>query len=163
LLDDICAEIDKLVKAAADLEGMEAQIGWFEEAAYNDGTPVAAIANIHEHGAPAAGIPPRRPIALSHEEHGEEWEKSLTRGVKAVTDGRITAKSMFTQLAQKVAGDQRETLSRITDPPLKDSTIKARMRRRGISGVSGDIAQPLNDTGHMIATLTGVAVPRSEE
>lgn len=150
-----------------------AQVGWFESAQYDDGTPVAYVATIQENGAPAQGIPPRPTIKPTIEKRKAAWVKLMGQGVKSVVAGNASAEDVLEGVGLQAAGDIRRTLSEVESPKLSPTTILLRKwRREGrvITGktvgeaaaavaadpslIAGVNADPLNDTGLLIATLT---------
>jgi len=161
-------------------EGRVAQVGWFESAQYPDGTPVAYVATIQENGAPAQGIPPRPTIKPTIEKRKGAWVKLMGEGVKAVVAGQAKAADVLEGVGLQAAGDIRRALADLDSPQLSPTTILLRKwRREGrvITGktvgeaaaavaadpslIAGVNADPLNDTGLLIATLTN-AVGKTE-
>lgn len=167
----------RLIEEAADgFENLEGQSGWFPDAAYDDGTPVAYVMNIQEYGAPAVGIPPRPYFSTAIHAHEREWSKQLAAGVLAVARGKRTAEQVLTGVSQLAAGHVRAQIAATSSPPLSPTTLMLRKwRREGreITGstvgaaaaavaagedYSGVPSDPLRDTGYAISTLTGITV-----
>ena len=173
-------EVGKRLSAAiANLEKKVAKVGWFEGARYEDtpgkkGLPVAQVAITQEMGSPSQRIPARpfmRPTIVNKK---NEWAKIAENGSRAILNGKTTIGAVLEGLGQKAAGDIRKTISLVTTPPLAESTIKARLARRGVkngpalarkklSGAKltkkesksfGLLDKPLIDTKHMFTTLT---------
>lgn len=158
-----------------ELSGLETKVGWFATAKYENGTPVALAAAANEIG--HGPTPPRpffRPTSVKEK---SSWSDLMKRGAKAIVNGKTTARTVFEALGSKVEGDVVKTISQITQPPLSPITIGlrkykqlhpneritgatvgkvARLLREGKLDVSGVSTKPLNETGHMIATLTSV-------
>lgn len=169
--------IERLRKVIKSFNGVKARAGWFSSAKYNgNGVPVARVAMWQEYG--TSKIPPRpfmRPTILSK---SGEWLDTAGRGVNAVFMGKGSAATVMTALAQRVAADLRVAISEVREPPISPVTHLLREWRRSgaeinqtkvweaINAVkkgeraSGVSDQPLNDTGYMITTLTGIAVKK---
>ena len=169
------------------LENAEAKVGWFESAVYENGRPVAAVAAGNEVGIPSRSIPPRpffRPTADAKE---AEWGKTAETMAGRVIEGKATAEEAMEVLGLKAGGDVLETIVSITSPALSPITILARAYRKNGKDVTGktigeiagliknqryDITasqmagvstKPLNDTGHMIATLSSVTINNGQK
>lgn len=146
---------DRFKVAMAELaKDKVAKVGWFESAVYENGTPVALVAAVHEFGAPSKNIPPRpffRPT-IAREEGA--WRDLARRGAKAILNGTTTAQNALEALGGKAAGDVAKTIASITSPPLKPATINAKRRRRADKKTVGGLSKPLVDTGLMISSLT---------
>lgn len=158
------------------LEGTQTKVGWFESSKYEDGTPVAYVAAIQELGYGA--IPPRpymRPTAVK--ERGK-WGDVVAQGAKKVLAGKESVENVMETIGNVAEGDVLQAIVDITTPPLSAITIQLRaMKKRNpnlkITGkIVGEAAaitkktgyvtpadvsiKPLNDTGHMMATLTHI-------
>lgn len=134
------------------LETHEAAAGWFNSAVYPDGTPVAYVAVIQEFGAPEQGIPSRSYQRVTIAERQAGWSVLFAKGIRAALAGRIDPEAVLNGLGLQVAGDMRKTLSQITTPELKESTLRARARRRGVD-IDSVNRDPLRDTNVMVDTL----------
>src|SRR5208282_5520025 len=74
---------DALQKLAGKLStGKSVRIGFFENAVYPDGTPVAMVAAIQEWGAPRAGIPPRPYFRNMISAKKGEWPEAIAKLLK---------------------------------------------------------------------------------
>lgn len=153
------------------LDGFQTKVGWFDSAKYEDGTPVAYVAQIQEVG--WGPIPPRpfmRPAQLDNE---AKWRDTAAYGANKVLDGSYTGKDAMDLLGEVAQGDIVKAISEVTSPPLSMITLLARKARqmgqkvtgktigqfakqvdKGPPDVSGVSTKPLVDTGHMIATVT---------
>lgn len=132
------------------LDGLHGKVGWLESAVYPDGTPVASVAAKQEFGDQNAHIPPRpfvRPAIMNHK---NDWMKIAEQGAQAVLEGMATAHDVMTAVTLAAEDSVLKNIIAVVSPPLAERTLEAR-RSRGNSSV-----KPLNDTGHMIATLTSV-------
>ena len=141
---------DKLRAAVKAIASKKLHVGWFDTSQYQDGTPVAYVAAIHEFGNPAGGVPARPFMRPTVEAKTPEWKSTLAGGAHQVLTGRLTAEQMLGQVGQMAAGNIAETISSIDTPALKTGTIKARESRRKSPGVS---TKPLVDTGLLIQSV----------
>lgn len=165
----------KLESIHDEFEGKEAKIGWFESAKYPDGMPVANIALIQEKGAPAAGVPARPFLKPAIDANQEAWVDAIKSGVPQVVAGNMTAEDVLEIVGQDAVGAIVEQIERGTVAPLTPTTLllrKWRREGRKITGatvgeaaaavkanpslINGVNADPLRDTGHMVATITSV-------
>lgn len=142
------------------IDRKEVQIGVFEHSYYeaDDGgpaEPVAAVAATQELGNPQRSIPARPFMRPTFEDRRAENQRTIARGIRAALAGKIGVEAMLSQVGQTNAGAVSQTISRITEPPLAESTIAARRRRRRSPGVSH---KPLVDTGLLIQSITSQVV-----
>lgn len=140
----------KVETALRELDGYVGKTGWFETAKYEDGTPVAYVASIHEFGSPEQGIPPRptmRPTAAQNE---QEWAALMGQGARAVLRGERAPSDVLELIALRAASDVGDAIRTLTSPPLKPATIE----RKGFP-------KPLVDTGLMLQSVTGVVEPKA--
>ena len=165
-----------LKKRMKSLEEYSAQAGWFESARYDDGVPVAQVAIYNEYG--TSRIPPRPFMRPTAESQKGEWARETGKVVSQVLRGKMSAEQGMTLVAQKAAGDIRQTITQVFEPELSPVTVLLRQWRKegkDITGKTvGDAARavaegqrgegvttkPLVDTGHMLATCTGIAVKK---
>ena len=144
-----------LQKALEELKQKKIHIGWLEGAKYPDGTPVAEAAAVQELGSQKDHIPPRPFFRPTIAARSNEWKKQYGDGSKAIFDGKETAGSVMQKIGLGIVGDVKKTISQITTPPLKSSTIEARRNRlKNGQGASSTIDKPLVDTGYMLNSLT---------
>lgn len=159
-----------------ELEGVQAKVGWFSSAKYEDGTPVAYVAAIQELG--HGPIPPRPYMRPTAKQERGKWGATVANGAKQVLAGKTTVNDVMQKIGSVAEGDVLQAIVDITTPPLSAITIQLRaMKKRNpdlkITGKTvGEAAaivndpdyvaptdvstKPLNDTGTMIATLTHV-------
>lgn len=137
------------------LAGMSLFVGWNEGNKYKNGVPVASVAVTHEYGAPGANIPPRPFIRPATDAHWDDWNSSLEKGVRRVMNGKIKPKDMLIAVGHVIRADIQQAISEVRDPPLAESTKRARDRK-------GRSYQPLNDTGLMIASVHPVVLEGEE-
>jgi hypothetical protein len=131
-----------LERVPDEFEGMVAQIGFPSGINYEDGTSVAYVAAIQEFGAPAVNIPPRPFIQPTVRAKKKYWSDVLAAQIPKVVMGKMTAFDALDLVGMTAAAGIKETISKITAPPLKPATIK----RKGS-------AKPLIDTGLMLASV----------
>lgn len=153
-----------MLAALKGLDGVVAKTGFFETSKYDDGTPVAFVAAVQEFGAvinvedAAAAfqggssggsivIPPRPFFRPTIANKSAEWGALIGRGAHAVLTQGADPVDVMEAVALRAAGDVAKTISTVTSPPLKPSTIR---RKKGAT-------KPLVDTGLMIQSVTGVA------
>ena len=154
--------VRNLRAAIKGLDGATGAVGWFESAKYEDGTPVAVIAAVHEYGAPSKGIPPRPFMRPTQQEKQQEWAGVARQVSRAVVAGKMPAGGLMEALALKAEGDVRAYIGKIQSPALKEATVEARKRRNAKGrkdGVGEASDKPLVDTGYMLATLTSKVTP----
>ncbi len=151
----------RLQKALQEIGGKVGKIGWFESSKYQDGTPVAYIAAIHEHGVPEKNIPMRATVRPTIQAQRTQWAKLTQVGITGIFRGTETSTSVMEKVSAKAAADIRKTISQLCTPPLKVKTVKARLSSK-LGGkkqgrvVSLTIAKPLVDSGVLLNTLTHI-------
>lgn len=152
---------DKLKNLLKQTKNIKGKVGWFENEKYPEtGTPVAYVATIHEFGDPTNKIPARPILRPTIDEHEKEWAQLAKQGAKALIAGNETGDTVMKKIVLKAAGDARETVSQLTSPPLKKSTVLARARRRGLkikySEAPTSLKKPLVDTILLLTSLVGI-------
>lgn len=165
--------LEKINLKMKQLEGVETKVGWFETSKYEDGRPVAAVAAGNELGIQSRNIPARPFMRPASIDNASAWSLVAQRGAQAILRGDATAQQVMEALGLKSEGDIAKKISEIVSPPLSPITLGvrkykqegkpvtgatigeiARLLHEGLLDVSGISTKPLNDTGHMIATLT---------
>lgn len=147
---------NKLNIALDQLAGKQAKAGWFESDKYEDGTPVAYVASIHEFGSPEQGIPPRPTMRPAIDHNRTAWAKLAGKGANAVLNGKKDIRTVLGSIAALAAGNIKEEIVALTAPPLKPETIAARLRKKSNKKTIGKLDKPLVDTGLMLSTVTSV-------
>lgn len=149
-------KIEALRQAVAGLDGAQGRVGWFPSAVYEGGQPVAGVAYVQEFGSPARGIPPRLGMRTTASERREEWKHTVEQISRAAAQGKVAPGQVMEALTLAAEGHMRETITKVTSPPLKQATIDARKRRlaNGGAGAQASIGKPLVDTGILLNTLT---------
>ena len=177
-----------LEKAIKELNTKVGKVGWFEgnkypaERIYNGKgehvghripMPVANVAHIHEFGAKEKNIPERPFIRPTVEKNKNNWRNFAKSDSKRILDGSTNATDMFNKIGKHAVGQIKKKIENIWSPPLKESTIRARMERYSSSSdlspltkkkrksqlekfVSTKFYKPLIDTRQMISTLINV-------
>jgi len=166
---------ERLGNAIKQLDNLDLKVGWFESSKYPDGTPVAYVASIQEFGSPQRSIPPRPYFRPTIVREKPAWRKLMESGSKAILAGNETSNSVMTKMGFKVSSDTARSIESVTTPPLSPITLALRkMRRedpglkvggkligqiaaqlaRGEIDISGVNADPLKDSGYLLATLT---------
>lgn len=169
-------KLHDLKKRMKSLEEYSAQAGWFESARYDDGVPVAQVAIYNEYG--TSRIPPRPFMRPTVESKKGEWARTTGKVVSQVLRGKMSAEQGMTLVAQKAAGDIRQTITQVFEPELSPVTVLLRQWRKEGKDITGKTVgdasravaegqrgegvttKPLIDTGHMLATCTGIAVKK---
>ncbi|UNY40207.1 structural protein [Pseudomonas phage vB_PcuM_ KLEP17-4] len=141
---------EAMAKAIAQIKRAKLQVGWFDTAQYEDGTPVAYVAAIQEFGYPKGGIPPRPFLRPTIEQQRNAWRDSIAAGMRTVLEGKRSAREVLERVGMLAAGNVSESIAAVTSPALKQSTLDARQRRKKTPGVSN---KPLVDTGLLIQSV----------
>ena len=139
-----------------ELQGKQAQAGWFKSAVYPNGTPVAYVAAIQELGSAPQGIPPRPFMRPAISKNKAAWLKIMERGAQAVLKGQMTIGDVMGLVSTRAADDVAKAIVAVTTPPLKRATILARLRKRKDKTLTPTIQKPLVDTGLMLASVSHV-------
>lgn len=143
-----------LRKSMKDANNIKTTAGWFESAKYDDGVPVAGIAAQNEYGNPKLGIPPRPFIRPTIAEKSNEWDLLLENGSRAVLNGSKTMSDVMQILGLKASADIKNAIARYQGTPLKDATVKARMRKKADGQTVGSLTKPLVEEAIMLNTIT---------
>lgn len=134
-------------KALKQLDGYEAKIGWFDNARYPDGTPVAYVAAIQEYG--HGPIPPRLGLRGVPDKHRDEWKENAAIISKRVLAGQMTGLKGMQLLAEAVQNDVLDRITSNPPPPLKPLTLAIRRQRelgKKITGsLVGELARKLDE------------------
>lgn len=145
------------LKALAKLAGrMETRVGWLANSAYPDdrgGADVAYVAAIMEYGYAPGKIPARPIMAPTFNANVQKWYALMARNAQGVVDGRLAVRDAFVQLGLVAQGDIQVTIRGITTPPLKESTLRARARRKNTT-LAAVPSKPLEDSGLLISTVS---------
>lgn len=104
---------------------------------------MAALAVIHEFGAPSAGIPERSFLRSTLAENRAEYVKMAGRLVRGIMLGKFDTEKALNMLGARVANDVKAKIKGGIPPENADSTIA----RKGSS-------KPLIDTGRLLGSIT---------
>jgi hypothetical protein len=149
--------MDKIDAGMKDLRNKSVLVGWFENAVYPNGEQVAYVAAIQEFGAPEQNIPARPFLIPTFNENKDEWTEILKEGVTTVLSGKLEARGVLAQLG-KLASDQvAEKIQSITDPPLAESTIQARLDKKANNQIVADNTTRHEDVNGDSFYVTGEA------
>ena len=129
--------------------GQALRVGFLEGSTYPDGTPVAQVAAIQNFGAPAAGIPPRPFFTGVVEQRRDAWGRGLAYQMR---EQHGDAEKALAIAGEVIAGDIRQSIIDMTDPPLAEATVAARTRGTKNANPTTS-AKPLVDTGLMLASV----------
>ena len=172
--------LDALSRVISVADKKSLQVGWFDSAKYDDGTPVASIAAQNEFGNPAKGIPSRPFLRQSVESNRESWSSVVEQGALAVVNNNASINQVLNSVGLKVSADIKNSIVTGNFSPLSPITIALRKIKNDgqynidanlVRSVSAAIAagetgsgqlgdqsfgnkDPLRDSGYMISTLT---------
>jgi hypothetical protein len=164
----------------SDANNKSLQVGWFESAKYDDGTPVAGIAAQNEFGNPKLSIPPRPFIRPTIDNQSEAWASVAEQGAKALLNGNASITQVLNAIGLKASADIKNSIVNGSFVELSPITIALRKIRNDdkfkiggalVGSVAGAIADgqtgpgqlgdqsfgnkdPLRETGFLIATIS---------
>ena len=121
--------LDDLKQIFDGLDDKTVQAGWFESARYDAQTPVAGIASVQEFGTVSGGIPPRPFIRPTINDNKSNWIDYLSKNLKGVLNGQRDLSIVLEGLGFRVAGQIRQKISTIYEPPLSPITLALRKQR----------------------------------
>ncbi|MGK0705130.1 hypothetical protein ACSFCW_16860 [Yokenella regensburgei] len=134
--------LDALNNIASNLSDKQLKVGFIDGALHFNGTPIATIAAYNEYGNPANNQPPRPFFRKTIWAHENEWNEKIQNGIKngeAIDD-------VLSSVGELAVGQVFESIASLMDPPIKDSTIRARRNRKNSPNQS---TKPLVDRGLM--------------
>lgn len=132
------------------------RVGFFETAKYEDGTPVAYVASIHEYG--AGPIPPRPFMRPTAEREKPQWDQHLKAGAAAVARRDLTAEQVLGQIGELAAKDVGVSIRRVNSPPLTRTTLLARKAKQAGEKLGGKrIGELHREASSSDAPITGVS------
>lgn len=154
------AALKAAAKKAAEAERKVVRVGFHEHQHYPDGTPVAAVAAVHEYG--TATVPARPFMRPTLKDKGKEWGETMKAGLEgAVTGQGMSVDAVLEAVGMLAASDIQAGISAVTSPALKPATIKARNRKYKSKSKDGNVsAKPLIDTGLMHASVSHVVTEK---
>lgn len=167
---ELVQQINRLTGKAVFV-GVPSEEAGREAAAEEDHGPInnAALAYIHENGAPEANIPARPFLAAGIEENRTAIESRLKKAADEAMKGKLgNVDSAMEKVGQTAQSGVRNKINSGAFEPLADTTLRARARR-GRQGAkdelkrrakgespSTDDAKPLIDTGQLRNSITYV-------
>jgi len=152
------------MKALAAVDDKQGQVGWFSSSVYPNGTQVAYVAAIQEFGSPSNNIPPRMGLRAMIKDVQPYWSKVTSFAAKRMLRGELEYDGALELIGSVAEGSIRKQIASVTEPPLKQSTIDARDRRRASGQASTATgAKPLVDTGYMLATVTHIVANKGSQ
>jgi hypothetical protein len=146
----INSKLAQLKKVYDELDKKQIKVGFFARSKYPDGTSVAYVAAIQELGYPAGNIPPRPFMRPAMRDNQVKYADLMLRAAKAAVKGTITVSDGLTQIGGMAAGDIKLAIQSVTDPALKNSTVKARANRHSKGKATN---KPLVDSGLMLQSV----------
>lgn len=139
--------------SARNIRDAKVRVGWFEDSKYDDDTPIALVAFFQEYGT-GRGIPQRPFMRPAEMKNKAKWEQIARQEIRKCIETNAPLTRAMAKLGLVVQGDIDREITSITQPPLAETTIKARLRRKGKKKATASIQKPLIDTGMMLASLT---------
>ena len=133
-LDEFLKDLGKKVAQSASVE-----VGFMEDATYEDGTPVALVAMIQDYGAPAANIPPRPFFRNMIETESGHWGEDLAILLKSTN---CNAEQALNLMGEEIAGELQDSINEFDSVPLAPATI-----------ASKGFNKQLIDTAHMFRSV----------
>jgi len=121
------------------IENGNVAVGWFPEAQYPDGQPVANVAEKHEFGDRREGIPIRSFMRTTVHEKETEWANQTSR----LIESGMSADKVMETMGAVIRGDVQVKIKDIMEPPNSPATVK----RKGFNN-------PLIDTGLMLQSMS---------
>ncbi len=146
------------------------QAGWFEESKYKDGTPIGGIAAVQNYGAVINQnvtdkqraflhylgihlkkttsnlnivIPPTHFWENCQKENKEKWKKLIKDAWSSVFLGNITPEKAVEQVGMAIEGDIAKSMRNGDFPPVKPSTLKAKLMQYADKETEGNLRNRL--------------------
>jgi hypothetical protein len=151
--------LEALKKAAEAIERKELRIGYFENAVYVDGTPVAGVAATMELGSKIERIPPRPTLIPGVRDAASEMSEAIKYASQRAIEGELDPERVLEAAGLVAQSSVQDKIRTLLEPPLAKATIAARAKRHSSSIAS---TKPLVDTGVMLRNVA-FAVVDSEE
>lgn len=112
---------------------------------YEDGTPIAVIAAVHEFGSADGQIPERSFLRVPLRSGQDRFKQIFQAGLPQVVSGELSMFQLMSQVGAAGVGASQEAISQGIQPPLAQSTVDS----KGSS-------TPLVDTGRLRQSITFV-------
>lgn len=145
-------DANRLLAITRALRDRNLNVGWFESARYDDDTPVAGVAALHEFGSAVNKIPPRPFMRPTIADNQADWRSVTETGFRRVFQGRGEPGLVLELLGLRVSGKIRQAIAQLRDPPLSPVTLA--LRKQIIAG------QTINRT-RVRATGAAIAAGRT--
>ncbi|URG13036.1 hypothetical protein B2_43 [Stenotrophomonas phage B2] len=136
--------VKKLQKTLDEMRRVSVEVGYFPEAVYPDGTPVAYVAAIHVFGYLEGNIPPRDYFRTTTEAKAPEWGRQVAGAVAGAIQGKLDFKDALAGVGAMAAGDIGKALSALKEPELAESTIRRKGHDKPLVGETGLLLQSLD-------------------
>ena len=143
-------KLQRLLREAGKGGVSGVKVGFFSDAKYQDGTPVAAVAAWNEFGTKNITERPFFRNALA------EMEDGIANIIKAGIDPKkmVVDEQLADRVGLYAAAQVQESITALRDPPNAPETIaRKRKKLHGKKGVGGG-ENPLIDTGFMHDSVT---------
>lgn len=114
-------EIAKKLTTAATVE-----VGFLQDATYDNGTSVAMVAAIQEFGAPKAGIPPRPFFRTMIKDKSGEWPDAVSN---LLIENDYDARKTLSQTGEAIKGQLQQSIVDTNGPPLSEVTLMLRQMK----------------------------------
>lgn len=148
------AALDAAMKG---IDGKVGKVGWFKTAHEPDGTPTAYVAAINEFGYPEGNIPPRLGMRATANENKGKYAGTAKVMSQRIIAGQATGADAMEAIGLQAAGDLRKRIATVKTPPLKPSTVRARLAGKKIGkSISITVAKPLVNTKTMLNSVSNV-------
>lgn len=133
--------LTKLKKMAKNSKKARLTAGFYKDAKYEDGTPVAQVAAANNFGTLDSGgfIPPRPFFDDAIRENKDKWAEGLGKRLKA---NGFDVESAMKRVGEEMRADIVDSINDWTEPPNAKSTIEQKGRNA-----------PLKDTYHMMRSV----------
>lgn len=131
------------LKRRFDGSNQVVKVGFPEGAHEDDGTPLAMIAAVHQHGSPSQGIPERPFMTQSVRKNRMKYVQLNRTSLLNIARGTMSMPRALGLLGEMAKGDMQAEIRNGDFVPLEAQTIK----RKGSS-------RPLIDSGQMAQSTT---------
>ena len=144
------SKLKEKLREIANLDKLNLKVGFFENARYPDGTPVAYVGYLNEYG---GHNPPRPFMKRTAQRRMKSWSKGIARNFNRAD--RNSLKRAFEMAGQVAVGDVKRTIKDWEPGGNSSATVRAKARRAR----SGKNLMPINpetvliDTGKMISSV----------
>lgn len=151
--------LKRLQEVSAAIERKELRVGYFENAVYVDGTPVAGVAATMELGSKKERIPPRPTLIPGVRDAASEMSEAIKYASQRAIEGELDPERVLEAAGLVAQSSVQDKIRTLLGPPLAKATIAARAKRHSSSIAS---TKPLVDTGFMLRNVA-FAIVDSEE